>query len=266
MTSKNGSIDNEAFSFSLSLGMFRKLLTFLLLVLSWPSFAQELSGTWIMAYVKAKQPIYTMVEVDGQYELAEDIPQDSSYVFGTGLMVLEFLDNQKAVSYSWEGREDWTTQFDNDRIELFGGRDTLYGTFNKGQFVVSSTLDDRPTKYFFEELKTKAYQSPELVNTSFAAKVKGHYFNNNNFHFGTTEVQHGDGQKQNKDQYTWHSLTNLEVVEYELLWEMLGDMTYSEFGMMYLYQEGKQVKGVVYPITESTETPKRYEVRFKKSR
>lgn len=244
--------------------MLRFVLIFLYSSMVISSYGQDLSGTWIMAYVKAKQPIYTMVEVDGKYELAEDTPQDSSYIFGTGLMVLEFQDNQKAVSYSWEGQENWTTKFEKGQVELYGDRDTLFGVFNQSQFKVSSTLDDRPTEYFFERLDTKSYQSPELANTSLTARVKGHYFNNNSFRFGVTELQHEDEQNQNQDQYTWHSLTNLEVVEYELQWEMLGNDVYSEFGMMYIYQKGKQIRGVVYPIVEDAVTPKRYEIRFKK--
>lgn len=218
-----------------------------------------------MSYVKARQPVYSMVEVDGSYELAEEIPQDSVSLYTTGLMVLTFESENTAKSYSWEGEENWTIDWGTEDVQLFGERDTLFGTFNQEQFIVSSTLDDRPTQYFFDPLEVKNFESPSLSDQALTAKVKGHYFDKNTFQFGVTEVGFSDTKGQSSDQYTWHSLENLEAVEYQLQWDLLEDV-YNEFGMIYFYKKGKQVRGIFYPIIDDLRRPLRKEVQFKKDK
>ena len=92
------------------------------------AFSQSLKGSWIMAYVEAKQPIYTMVEIDGQYQMADDVPQDSSFVYSNGLMLIDF-DEKNPVSYSWEGKEHWSYRIEDDQIFLYSQKDTLYGVY-----------------------------------------------------------------------------------------------------------------------------------------
>ena len=78
--------------------------------------AQQPSGLWILTHVKALQPVYTMVEIDGAFELAGDEPQDSSFLYNSGLMTIEFQKTNAAISHSWDGEEGWSVKLDKKRF------------------------------------------------------------------------------------------------------------------------------------------------------
>jgi len=222
---------------------------------------QKLTGSWIMAYVEAKQPIYTMVEIDGQYQMADDAPQDSSFVYGTGLMLIDF-DKNETVSYSYEGEEKWTYKIDQDSIYLYSKKDTLYGNYEQNQFAVSSTLDDRPTIYYFKPLGFKA-EFTELPNSAWAIKEENNFFNKKEFYFEEEAIETKVMTEGAKEDYTYYGLDNLNTVEYEVSYPLL-ESTFSEFGMIYLFKAGrKKLKGVYYPIIDDRK-PVRKEIELRK--
>ncbi len=222
---------------------------------------QYLKGSWIMAYVEAKQPIYTMVEIDGEYQMADDVPQDSSFVYSNGLMLIDF-DSKNPVSYSWDGKENWTYQIEADKIYLFSQQDTLYGSYQEGQFAVSSTLDDRPTIYYFKPLGFKA-EFAELENTGWEVKTEGSFFSKKEFHFNEDSVERKVLTQGANEDYTFYGLENLNTIEYEISYPIL-EGAYSEFGMVYFFKDGKKkLKAVYYPVVGDKE-PTRKELELKK--
>ena len=222
---------------------------------------QSLSGSWIMAFVEAKQPIYTMIEIDGQYQMAEDAPQDSSFVYSTGLMLINF-DKNETVSYSWEGEEKWTYQIEEHSIYLFSKKDTLYGNYQTNQFAVSSTLDDRPTTYFFQPLGFKA-DFTDLKNSAWTFKQEDNFFNKKELYFDEEKVEVKVQTEGASEDYIYYGLDNLNTVEYEISYPVL-ESNYSEFGMMYLFKSGrKKLKGVYYPIINDRE-PQRKEIELRR--
>ena len=232
----------------------------ILFIISTSAFSQSLKGSWIMAYVEAKQPIYTMVEIDGQYQMADDVPQDSSFVYSNGLMLIDF-DEENPVSYSWEGKEDWSYNIEDNRIFLFSERDTLYGVYESNQFAVSSTLDDRPTIYYFKPLGFKADYTA-LEKTAWTVEEEDNFFNEK-FYFTKDNVERKVITQGADEDYTYYGLGNLNTIEYEVSYPLL-ESTYSEFGMMYLFRGGrKRLRGVYYPVIDDRE-PQRKEITFKK--
>ena len=214
-----------------------------------------------MAYVEAKQPIYTMVEIDGQYQMADDVPQDSSFVYSNGLMLIDF-DQKQPVSYSWEGAENWTYQINRDSIYLFSKKDTLYGSYRSDEFKVSSTLDDRPTYYYFKPLGFNADYA-DLENSAWIVKANENFFSNKEFHFEGSEVEVKALSEGAKEDYTHYGVEKLSALEYEISYPLL-ESTYSEFGMIYLFKDGKKkLRGIYYPVIDDRE-PKRREVELRR--
>ena len=233
----------------------------ILLFFTVEAFSQNLEGSWIMAYLEAKQPIYTMVEIDGEYQMADEVPQDSSFVFSNGLMLINF-EGLNPISYSWEGKETWTYEIEEDKIFLYSKKDTLYGNYSEGQFAVSSTLDDRPTIYYFKPLGFNA-EFARLANTSWSVETEGNYFNKKEFYFSEDKVEGTTISGDAKEDYSYYALENLNTLEYEISYPLL-ENTYSEFGMMYLFKDGKKkLRGVYYSIIDDQE-PQRKEISFRR--
>ena len=88
--------------------MRKSLLFILLMAVGITAGAQNISGTWVMAYIKAKQPVFTMVQKDGELVLEDETPQDSTIIYSPGLMLMQPFSKDSAVSYSWYGAEKWS--------------------------------------------------------------------------------------------------------------------------------------------------------------
>ena len=239
----------------------RIFLSLIIFCINALAFGQNLKGAWIMAYVEAKQPIYTMVEIDGQYQMADDVPQDSSFVYSNGLMLIDF-DSKEPVSYSWDGKENWTYLIKQDEIYLYSEKDTLYGKYEQSQFAVSSTLDDRPTIYYFKPLGFKA-DFAELNQTAWEVKTENNFFSNKEFHFNNDAVERKVVTEGANEDYNYYGLENLNTIEYEISYPVL-EGAYSEFGMIYLFRYGrKKLKAVYYPVVGDKE-PQRKGLELRK--
>lgn len=218
--------------------------------------AQAPSGNWVMAFVKAKQPVFTMFQEEGSFELADEIPQDSIFLYSPGLMSLHFT-QEKITSYSWEGEEGWTSKIVEDSIYLFGQRDTLYGVFNKQKIILSSTLDDRPTEYHFDPLDEDDFEAPELLGFSWKVRSKGHTLDRALIRFSL---------EPNSSLYNYKPLDMgpMKAFEYELppSTPEAGDQ---EYGIVYLFKKSRyRVDGVFYPARDDSEAPSRREIRLNK--
>lgn len=236
--------------------MLRSFILLLVICFSFSLSAQTSSGTWVMAFVKAKQPVFTMFEEEGSYELADEVPQDSLYLFSPGLMSIHF-DAEGIRSYSWEGEETWTSQVTKDSLYLFGQRDTLYGVFNEQRIILSSTLDDRPTEYHFDPLEEEDYESPELLGYSWKARAAAHPFDKNLLRFSLSP---------NSAEYTFKPLNlgPLKAFEYELP-PTSPDASDQEYGIVYLFQTRRnRVEGVFYPARDDSGAPTRKTIRLVK--
>jgi len=215
--------------------------------------AQKPVGTWVMAYVRAKQPIFTMYDNGGNFELADEVPQDSTYLYSPGLMTINF--GEEITSYSWEGKEAWSLKTVADSIYLFGQRDTLYGIFGPQKVVLSSTLDDRPTEYHFDPLEKATDETPQLLGYSWKVRAKGHAFDKKTLQFSLAPNNSG---------YVFKPLDLglMKAFEYELP-SSAPDANDQEYGIVYLYKSGrKRVMGVFYPAQNDSEAPNRKEIRL----
>lgn len=213
--------------------------------------AQSPSDVWVMAYVRAKQPIWTMIQNEGTFEMDEEPPQDSTYLFSPGLMVIDFSNDIK--SYSWEGEENWIANVVKDSLYLFGQRDTLYGVFNAQKIILSSTLDDRPTEYHFEKLPASKFSKPDLPGKKWKVSSKGHHFDKDYFQF----KKEGEAETSlMNDQHTFIEIDQgvMSAIEFDLL----NENNEQEYGIVYLYREkGKTVRGVFFAAPNDTDVPNR---------
>lgn len=235
--------------------MLRYSLLLIGLVSSLAMSAQMPSGTWVMSYVRAKQPIFTMVNFGDGYELDSEVPQDSTFLYSPGLMSIIF--GEEIKSYSWEGEESWSSKILKDSIYLFGQRDTLYGVFNDQKVVLSSTLDDRPTEYHFDPLDKEGFEAPDLLGYGWKAKVKGHSFDKQTLRFSLSP---------NDSQYNFKPLDlgNMTAFEYELP-ASAPDANDQEYGIVYLFQlRRNRIEGVFYPARDDSDAPTRKEIRLSK--
>jgi len=215
--------------------------------------AQSPSGSWVMAYVRAKQPIFTMVNLGDGYELDSEAPQDSTYLYSPGLMTIHF--EEEITSYSWDGKENWLSKTVNDSIYLYGERDTLYGVFSEQKVILSSTLDDRPTEYHFDPLGDEGYDSPDLLGYSWTVKAKGHSFDKRTFQFSLSPNNSGNS-------FEPLDLGPMKAFEYELP-ASSPDASDQEYGIVYLYQtRKKRVEGVFYPAQDDSDAPLRKTIRL----
>ncbi len=223
--------------------------------------AQKPTGLWILKYVKALQPVFTMVEIDGQYEMVEEDPQDSTFLYNSGLMTLEFQKKSTANTHSWDGEEQWTFDKTNDQIEFYGKRDTLYGTYNKKELILRSTLDDRPTYYHFAPFEEKKISTPELLEGQWRVNSSKSYFQNIEVTFTTDSTYQVTTGKSLKSQlYFTYSFNKISAVEFDF---PPGDKESEdhELGTIYIYQtRKKKVKGIFYAIKDGVAVPVKSEL------
>ena len=211
-----------------------------------------------MTYVKVLQPVYTMVDIDGEYEMDPSAPQDSSFLYNSGLMTFEFTKKNQATSHSWDGREEWTFEMDENQIQLFGARDTLFGEFNKTQIILSSTLDDRPTFYHFEKLNERKLSTVSLDSNTYSISIQDHIFSDNQITFtsDSTQVITNTAESKSKKFFTY-SLNQMNAFEYDL-YPKEGSAFKQELGTVYLFKTGrKEIKGIFYPIYDGLEVPEK---------
>lgn len=241
----------------------RKWITLLLLSYATGLSAQQPKGTWLMAYVKALQPVYTMVEVDGEYQLDESVPQDSSFLYNSGLMVIEFGKKNKAISHSWDGKENWTIKIDQNKIQLFGERDTLFGEFNQKQIIVSSTLDDRPTFYHFEQLDVKKFSTFSLSEGEWSIDLENHHLSDLITRFTYQSIDSTIEFSSNKSKlYFTYVLDKLQAIEYDFPPSQEKDLQ-QELSTIYFFKsKRKGIIGVFYPITDGLDVPERKSLRL----
>jgi len=227
--------------------------------------AQQPSGLWILTHVKALQPVYTMVEIDGAFELAGDEPQDSSFLYNSGLMTIEFQKTNAAISHSWDGEEGWSVKLDKETLYLYGQRDTLFGDYNKGGLILRSTLDDRPTYYNFSPFEEKKFSPPTLLEESWEIRSENSLLKDLKISFTTdSSYQVASGKSLNSQIYFTYSLGKLAAIEYDFpATSEMGDG--QELGTIYLFKtRGGKIKGIFYPVTDGVITPTKSELTLSK--
>lgn len=218
--------------------------------------AQQPTGLWILTHVKALQPIYTMVEIDGAFELTDDAPQDSSFLYNSGLMTIEFQKTNAAISHSWDGEEEWAVKLDKETLYLYGQRDTLFGEYKKAGLILRSTLDDRPTFYNFSPFEEKRFSTPSLLQGSWEVRSENSLLKDLKISFTTdSSYQVASGKSVNSQIYFTYSLGKLAAIEYDFpATSAMGEG--QELGTIYLFKtRGNKIKGIFYPITDGTTTP-----------
>lgn len=239
----------------------RHILTLSLLLFALNVSAQKPKELWVLTYVKALQPLYTMIEVDGKFELDEEDPQDSSFLYNSGLMTIEFEKKNKAVSHSWDGEEKWEFVLDQKNIQLFGERDTLSGEFTQNQLILSSSLDDRPTFYHFEKLEEKKLSTLRLAEQNLRVTTEKHFFNDNVFFFTADDTKEFKTYRDSESKFFFtYNLGKLNAIEYDFYPQDAEEFK-QELGTVYFYQTGKKIiKGFFYPIYDGLREPERQNI------
>ncbi len=229
-----------------------------LLILSFSLNAQNPEGIWVLAYLKANQPILTATMEQGELVFDEGAPADSSEVYTPGLMLIAFESAQAAQSYSWDGNENWKVKLLGDSIQMFGKRDTLSGSFSPGKMVLSSSIDAVPTEYTFlkvdEELNlinTKPGQLAEL-------EIDDHPFDGASLNFEQDTVYANDSSIPGLELYLT-TIGPLQVIEYSFDREN----NKVEFGIIYLFADRKRIlKGLLFPVVDDFRRPKSLELKI----
>ncbi len=241
--------------------MRKRLIILLLICISNLIYGQRPSGLWILTHVKALQPVYTMVEIDGVYEIVDEDPQDSTYLYNSGLMTIEFQNKKGIISHSWDGKEEWTMDQNDDILYLYGQRDTLYGEYTDESLILRSTLDDRPTYYNFSPLPEKKFSTPRLLTDKWTVSSENELLNNLEITFTTdSSYQIATGKSINSQVYFTYNLDNLAAIEYDFPPQSDQDDS-QELGTIYLFETRKKVvKGVFYPITDGVNVPEKSEL------
>ncbi|OEK02650.1 hypothetical protein BFP97_14460 [Roseivirga sp. 4D4] len=236
--------------------MFKRLLILFLLCACHISSAQKPTGLWILKYVKALQPVFTMVEIDGQYEMVDEDPQDSTFLYNSGLMTLEFQKRSTAKTHSWDGEEQWTFDKANDQIYFYGQRDTLYGTYNKQELILRSTLDDRPTYYHFTPFEAKKISTPKILEGQWQLNSSKPYFKDLQVQFTTDSTyQVTTGKSLKSQKYFTYLFDDISAVEFDFP-PNDKERDQHEMGTIYIYQtRKKEIKGVFYAIKDGVAVP-----------
>lgn len=232
------------------------LLAFSFILISHLSFSQQPSGTWVMAHIKAKQPVLSATMEQGELVFDEGDPTDSSEVYTPGLMVVQFETNNKAQSFSWEGNENWRWSLEKDSLLMFGKRDTLYGNYSSKQIVLSSTLDNVPTQYTFLNIADNLNLEPIKQGTKGSISVNEHVLNGLELEFGRDTVVASPNNVQGLELYLT-TIGSLQVIEYAL--DRENDKV--ELGIIYLFMESRRrYKGFFYPVIDDFRKPKELEL------
>lgn len=233
----------------------RILLFSLLIVFSTSLSAQNLKGSWLLAYIKAIPPEMDM----GQLKYSEDGSSDEKAFVEPGLMLLTVLSDSKAESFYSDVKESWTMKSDGAKVRFESLQDTLYGTVNKeGMMVLKSTIDENPTtEYFF------AHYSPEtapveLSNTSWKGNGNSGFFQNKTFEFrANDQLFIWDNGKREEREFYIHELGNYWAIEFS------SEILTSGFGMIYIEKgSGKTLSGVAFLSLEEDKLPVKSQVNF----
>lgn len=231
-------------------------LIFILALFSSFSFAQQPSGTWVMAHIKAKQPVLSATMEQGELVFDEGDPKDSSEVYTPGLMVVQFEPDNKAKSFSWEGNENWRWSLEDDSLLMFGKRDTLYGNYSAEQIVLSSTLDNVPTQYTFLSIEDNLELQPIKPGTKGKISISDHVLNGLELAFERDTVIASSNSVQGLELYLT-TIGSLQVIEYAL--DKENDKV--ELGIIYLFMENRRkYKGLIYPVIDDFRRPKELEL------
>ena len=225
--------------------------------------SQQPGDFWVLAFIETNQPVFTMIQEGGQMSLAEEDPTDSTLVYGPGLMTLEVLDAEKAVTHSWEGEEQFTWEQVAGELRLYGKRDTLYGTFGKKDaLVLQSTLDDLPTRYFFVPYKRKNTEQVDFTSDQWTTEAKGHFFDDRKFFLSQDAVDIQLPQfVQPNDEYDLYRIGKVYTIEYYLK-APIGP----ESGVVYLFPGKKgRLDGVYFPVKDEYAPPSPQKITFSES-
>lgn len=221
--------------------------------------AQKAEGTWVMAYIKAKQPVLSATMEMGELVFDEGAPVDSSEVYTPGLMLLQFNSAETAQSYSWDGNESWQVKLMGDSMQMFSKKDTLFGSFTPEKMVLSSTIDAVPTAYTF--LKVSDQLKMTNITSGQSAKIssKDHPFDGLVLTFEQDTVITNATDIPGLELY----LTNigpLQVIEYGFD----RDNSKVELGIIYLFSEKRRrFLGLFYPVIDDFKRPKSLELELK---
>lgn len=253
---------NPNWIFHVSSSMRKSLLFILLISVSIAAGAQDISGSWIMSYIKAKQPVFVMVEQDGELMLEDEIPQDSTIIYSPGLMLLKPFSKDSAVSYSWDGAEKWAIEWIDDEVWFKGERDSLYGSLNaEGRLALSSTLDDRPTSYVFDKLKFERSASKfSIENTNWRSSAEDSFLDGQLLSFKQDSVLVSEVDREATfGEYYIHPIEDKFAVEFVVN----APATY--IGIIYFTKVTKRkMEGIFYALVEDGILPKRTKVTLKR--
>ncbi|MBO3698826.1 hypothetical protein [Roseivirga sp. E12] len=241
--------------------MLKRFVLLLLLCSGNMLIAQKPSGLWVLKYVKALQPVFTMVQIDGQYEMVDEDPQDSTFLYNSGLMTLEFSKRQKPVSHAWDGKEQWEMDLKDNEIFLYGKRDTLYGSYNTEEIILRSTLDDRPTYYHFTPLKEKKISTPAILEGKWQIDSSNRLLKDLQISFSEDSTfQITTGKSLESKVYFTYDMEKIKGIEYDFPPKTIESKD-NELGTIYLFKtRRKTIKGVFYPVTDGVSIPIRSEL------
>ena len=228
------------------------LAVFSILFLTQLGFAQQPSGTWVMAHIKAKQPVLSATMEEGELVFDEGLPFDSSEVYTPGLMVIQFELNQTAQSYSWDGNEGWTWRLIEDSLVMLGEKDTLFGSFSEEAIVVSSTIDQVPTEYTFLKVEDDLEMERIKPGSKAGLTITDHPFDQLQLTFEQDTVMASSKEIEGLELYLT-TIGPLQVIEYGF------DREFEkvELGIIYLFRESrKRYRGLFYPVIDDFRKPK----------
>ncbi|GAB5524735.1 MAG: hypothetical protein Roseis2KO_26070 [Roseivirga sp.] len=241
----------------------RKGLFFLLLISTYfTAISQDMSGSWIMTYIKAKQPVFTMIQEDGELTLEDETPQDSTIIYSPGLMLMKPFSKDSAISYSWEDVEKWAFEKQDDQFWFYGARDSLYGNFDTdGRLVLSSTLDDRPTDYVFEKQKfARSASRLAIENTSWTVSAEDSFLNDQIINFKQDSVLTSElNGKAEFGEYYIHPIEDKFAIEFVV------NIPKSYIGIIYITKVArKKIEGVFYALVEDGVRPEKTSVTLRR--
>lgn len=241
----------------------RKGLFFLLLLSGHlAAYSQQVSGSWIMTYIKAKQPVFTMIQEDGELTLEDETPQDSTIIYSPGLMLMKPFSKDSAISYSWEDVEKWAFEKLGDQFWFYGERDSLYGNLDaEGRLVLSSTLDDRPTSYVFEKQKfARSASRLNIENTTWTVSAQDSFLKDQILNFKQDSVLTSElNGKAEFGEYYIHPIEDKFAIEFVV------NMPKSYIGIIYITKVArKKMEGVFYALVEDGVRPKRTRITLRR--
>ncbi|MCE7995023.1 MAG: hypothetical protein HEP71_23800 [Roseivirga sp.] len=256
------SLEHPARLFHVSSGMRKGLFFLLLLSFHLTTIGQEISGSWIMTYIKAKQPVFTMIQQDGELTLEDETPQDSTIIYSPGLMLMKPFSKDSAISYSWEDIEKWSFERLDGQVWFYGVRDSLYGAFDaEGRLVLSSTVDDRPTDYVFEKQKfAKSASKLQVENTTWNVSAEDSFLNDQILSFKKDSVLTSElNGKAEFGEYYIHPIEGKFAIEFVV------NTPKAHIGIMYITKVSrKKMEGVFYALVEDGIRPKRTKITLRR--